>query len=109
MESFIQVESTCPNEEEAAKLAQEILTARLGACVHISPIQSRYHWQGEIASDQESKLTIKTRAALYPKLEALILVLHSYDVPQIIATEITGINPTYAAWLEEETTQTKES
>ena len=45
--------STSVDKEEAARsIAEQVLTKRLAACVHIHPpITSLYRWNGVIASD----------------------------------------------------------
>jgi len=52
---------TCP-QEEADSIADTILKDRLAACVNIVPvIRSKYWWEGQINTDNESLLIIKTR------------------------------------------------
>ncbi len=100
---MIQVETTCHNRAEAEALAKRILRARLAACVQLGEIASFYHWEGALEEASEVKLSIKTRAMLYPTLEKFIREHHSYSVPQITATPITNLSPDYQDWLEKET------
>jgi periplasmic divalent cation tolerance protein len=85
-------------------LARMLVTERLAACVNVgAPVQSMYHWQGQIETTQEVPVTIKTRAALYPRVEAAILANHPYELPEIVAVPLSdGLRP-YLAWLDAET------
>ena len=96
----LQVSTTTADMQDAGKLAQAVLERRLGACVQISgPIESRYWWNNRIETAQEWAVTIKTRRELYKPLEKLLLELHPYDQPEIIATPIAEISAGYARWL----------
>ena len=48
-------------------------------------------------------MLIKTRIALFPQVEGKIKELHSYEVPEIVATPITRGSETYLNWLREST------
>jgi periplasmic divalent cation tolerance protein len=99
----IQVATTTAEKKDAEELAQAILDGRLGACVQISgPIESRYWWNGRIEMASEWTLTIKTRKDLYKPLEKLLLELHPYDQPEILATAVSHISAGYSKWLTEQ-------
>ena len=101
----IQVTTTTAERREADALAESLLKQRLAACVQIGgPIDSSYWWNGRIESSREFTLTIKTRRDLFPRLEAAILALHSYEQPEILAIAAVEVTPGYAKWLEEQTT-----
>ena len=88
------------DEENGKKIINTLLTARLAACIQVMPIQSYYHWQGKIVSDDEKLLFIKTKSSLYSKVEKTILTHHTYELPEIIQVPIsTGLDQ-YLAWLE---------
>ena len=68
-----------------------------------APVESMYHWRGQIETAQEVPVTIKTRAALYPRVEAAIRASHPYELPEIVAVPLThGLRP-YLDWLAAET------
>ncbi len=101
MARAIQVVTTAGSEADAKRIAAALVDRRLAACVQVSgPIESHYHWQGKRETSQEWLCTIKTQANLYPALERAILELHSYDVPEILATEVATGNAAYLKWLE---------
>ena len=94
---------TCP-QDSADSIADAVLEARLAACVNVVPgVRSKYWWEGQINTDSESLLIIKTRADLVADLIARIREVHPYEVPEIIAFEIKEGNPEYLRWMGEET------
>jgi periplasmic divalent cation tolerance protein len=101
---FYQVVTTTESTEAADTLAAGIVEARLGACVHIiGPITSVYRWEGRIARDQEWRLVVKTAADRLTALIEHIRANHSYDVPQVVATEIVAGSAEYLNWVRMET------
>lgn len=103
-DAAVLVLTSLPDREAARKLARALVTGRLAACVNIgTPVESMYHWQGQFETAREVPLAIKTRAVLYPQVEALIGELHPYDVPEIIAVPITHGSAPYLDWIAAET------
>ncbi len=91
---------TAGSEEQATLIANALVGERLAACVNIvSPVKSIYRWEGEVQSDTEHLMIIKTRASLVAKLEARVNELHSYDVPEVIAVPIVVGAKAYLDWL----------
>lgn len=96
---------TCPDGESAARIARVLVEEHLAACVNRVPgLTSVYRWQGEIHEDGEVLLLIKTRRELFEALRARLVALHPYDVPEVIALEITAGHAPYLEWLSAETT-----
>ena len=104
MTDIMQVITTVDSEEAAEQLAQGITGARLAACVQIvGPIKSLYWWQGELEDAREWQLTIKTTSERLSALEAHIKANHSYETPEITATEIPWGSREYLDWIRVET------
>ena len=102
----ILVMMTAANREEANRIAEMLVSARLAACVQLLPeIQSIYHWQGEIARDREVLLLAKTTLDRFDELDLAVREIHSYQTPEIVALPVTAISEPYLAWLQEEVTQ----
>lgn len=97
------ITTTFSSPAEAEKLIRGVLEQRLAACAQRTPIQSDYWWQGNLEHSHEVKVEFKTRAALVEALKAYILNNHSYQTPQVLVYEITGGNPTYLRWIDDET------
>ena len=99
----VMVTTTVDKEEVALAIAKLVLEKRLAACVQIlPPVTSLYWWDGEIASDREYLLSMKSDRHLFNHLNESIRAVHSYEVPEIIATEIVEIDKDYSAWMEKE-------
>jgi periplasmic divalent cation tolerance protein len=99
----IQVVTTTTEKKDAEALAQAVLEQRLGACVQIGgPIESRYWWNNRIETANEWTVTIKTHREMYKPLEKLLLELHPYDQPEIVATAIVDASAGYLKWLAEQ-------
>lgn len=96
--------TTLPDQDSARQLAGQLVEARLAACVNVmSPCLSIYRWQGRLNEDGEIPLIIKTRADLYDRLEAFVRERHPYELPELVALDITHGLPGYLAWLAAET------
>ncbi|MEV4433887.1 divalent-cation tolerance protein CutA [Streptomyces sp. NPDC049555] len=103
-ESFLLVATTTDSAERARALAAGAVAARLAACAQIDgPLTSVYRWQGAIETATEWRVLYKTPAARYRELEAHIKAEHTYDVPEVVATEVVTGSADYLAWLREET------
>lgn len=95
---------TTATVDEAHRIADALVSDRKAACVNIVPrVHSRFRWQGNIESEDEALLVVKTRAALLDGLIELVKGNHSYEAPEIIALPIIGGNQDYIAWLDDET------
>ena len=95
---------TCPDHDSALRIAQTLVDRQLAACVNVLPgLSSVYRWQGQTETAREELLLIKTRQAVYPELEAAILALHPYELPEVIAVPIAAGLPAYLAWIESST------
>ena len=104
MNDIVLVITNLPDEQSAAKLAQQLVEARVAACVNqLAPCTSTYRWQGNIETATEVPLLIKTTRAAYPRLEQLIRTLHPYELPEIIAVPVIAGLPAYLGWVGRET------
>ncbi|SNR41624.1 divalent cation tolerance protein [Haloechinothrix alba] len=98
------VSSTTDSEEAAQRLAAAAIEAKLGACAQVvGPITSVYRWEGEVQTDTEWRVDIKTASDRVEALTDRLTELHDYDVPEIIATPITGGSAEYLSWVVTET------
>ncbi|HUE69264.1 MAG TPA: divalent-cation tolerance protein CutA [Pirellulaceae bacterium] len=96
----IVVLTTTADKKDAESLAQALLLHRLAACVQIAgPMESRYWWNERIESAREYLCLIKTRRERYAEVEKLLLELHPYDVPEIVALPASEISAGYFQWL----------
>lgn len=91
---------TCPDKGTAKKLARLLVSEKLAACVNIVPgITSIYDWEGQIKSETECLLLIKSSQNLYAAIETLLFEQHPYELPEIIAVPIERGLPDYLDWI----------
>jgi len=99
----ILVTTSCDKETEGHNIAVQVLEKRLAACVQISaPVRSCYWWDNKITTDTEYLVVMKSEHSLFTELAKTIKLMHSYEVPEIVATDIVEIDDAYAQWLKEE-------
>jgi periplasmic divalent cation tolerance protein len=99
---YIVVFITASTEEEAKKIADELLSKRLIACANIlSKVSSLFWWQGRIDSAEEVFLILKTKECLLDEVIKVAKELHSYETAEIIALPIIGGNEDYLQWINE--------
>lgn len=102
MADCLQVTTTLPDRAAADRLATRVVEERLAACAHVvGPVASTYRWQGGVERAQEWYCHLKTTAGRLPALIARVRELHTYEVPEIVATAIVGGDPAYLRWIEE--------
>lgn len=95
--------TTCSSLEEAERLARRLVECRFAACVQITAgVRSYFHWQGELAIEDEFQLTIKSRRDLFGALCAELRKVHSYEVPQILALPVVDGEESYLEWMDKE-------
>ena len=96
---YVTVLTTVDGAEAAKAMARALVERRLAACVQSAPITSCYAWEGRINEDAEVLLLIKTRAELYPQVEAAIGELHAYATPEIVCLPIVMGSRAYLDWI----------
>lgn len=98
--SEIVVFITTSREDEAVRIARELVGTQLAGCVNIiRDIRSIYSWEGKIEDDPEILMIVKTRKSLFSQLQKKVNELHSYSVPEIIAVPIEDGSQAYLKWL----------
>jgi periplasmic divalent cation tolerance protein len=102
-DTLVMVQTTMATEEQAERMAQAIVGARLAACVQRESIRSVYRWKGRVESAGEFRLTAKTRAALAPRLMEFIRQSHPYELPELVVLPILDLTAAYRDWIRAET------
>ncbi len=96
----ILVMSTTDTLELAQKIASALVQANEAACVNIIPgIRSVYRWEGKICDEGEFLLLIKSSSERFEAIKSRIRMLHTYQLPEVIAVPITAGDSAYLAWL----------
>ena len=85
-------------------MASILVTERLAACVNVMPeMESFYRWKGQVETDHERQLVMKTTAGRVAALRARVHDLHDYEVPEFIVIPIVGGSEAYLNWIREST------
>jgi periplasmic divalent cation tolerance protein len=92
--------TTCGSPDVAERLAETLVERRLAACVNLIPaVASTYRWRGKIERDREVLLIIKTAASEIDAIEATIRAASDYELPELVAVEISGGAAEYLDWV----------
>lgn len=106
--TLICVSTSSDNLTTLESIAQSLLAKRLVACVQISgPVSSHYWWAGALTQSSEYLLTAKSRADLFPAIEAVIRHQHHYELPEIISVRAEASDD-YHQWVLRETSATND-
>jgi len=97
--------STFPDKESVKKLASDLVTNKIVACVNLTKISSIYSWEGKIEDSDEYLALFKTNSEKKDILKQKIKENHPYDVPEVAEIKINDMDSQYLKWLIECTTQ----
>ncbi len=101
----ILVLTTVNTVDSGTMLANKLVEQRLAACVStLPPMQSTYRWQGELCTETEQLLLIKSTRAVQAHLLSELERLHPYETPEILVLNPAEVSPAYARWLAESIT-----
>ena len=92
---------TSVNDIKAARdIANKLLTKKYSPCINIlSNNESVYVWNNDIETTNEYLLFIKSVKSKFKNIEKLILAMHPYEIPEILAIDINHINMKYLKWM----------
>jgi len=101
---YVLVLTTLPADADAQTFARSIVGARLAACVNLLPVmESIYRWEGNVESETERQVVIKTTRERVVDLWERVRELHPYDVPEFVVVPIVDGNEAYLRWVAEST------
>lgn len=99
-DEIIMVLTNVPDLACANQMAEALINDKLAACVNImSPCLSVYRWHDQLERSTEIPMLIKTTQQAYSAVEATLLNMHPYELPEIITLHIDGGLPTYLQWV----------
>jgi len=100
----LQVQFAIDDATAGEAIVDDLLHRRLVACAQtIGPVTSRYWWHGTIEQAQEWLIVCKTTADRLDEVVDAVRAGHPYEVPEIVAFEITGGLDAYTDWIAAET------
>jgi len=92
------VTTTVASAEDAKRLAQRMVQARLAACAQTEPITSHYVWQQALHDDAEWRVVFKTLPDALTQLAQRLRAEHPYEVPQLLVRNEQCLGD-YAQWV----------
>ena len=96
--------TTIGSSADARGMASILVSERLAACVNVLPeMESTYRWKGQVETDRERQLVMKTTVARVAALKTRVHELHEYDVPEFIVMAVAGGSEAYLNWIREST------
>lgn len=95
------VTTTVGSAQDARRLAQAAVHARLAACVQVEAITSHFRWEGAVQEDAEWRLTCKTAPRAAEALLALLDEQHPYALPEMVVQRLQA-SPAYGQWVDGE-------
>lgn len=102
-DEYVLILVTAANQKEAELISQTLVEKKLAACCNITKnIKSIFHWKGEICTEQECLLFIKSMRKNLNDIIHEVKNLHSYEVPEIIAIPIIDGSKDYLNWIKNE-------
>lgn len=86
---IIIIYTTVASLPEAEKIAEQVITDKLAACVNVVPnALSMYEWQGKFTKTAECLMILKTSISKGNLLYKWLLNNHPYQVPAILKTKV---------------------
>jgi periplasmic divalent cation tolerance protein len=98
------VYTTFARLEDAKRVGEALVAARLAACVNIFPgMISIFEWKGAREEANEIAMLIKTRRLLVEAVLKETKRLHPYELPALLVLPTEGGGAEYCAWISGQT------
>jgi periplasmic divalent cation tolerance protein len=100
--------TTFPSLDDAKRVGEALVAARLAACVNMFPgMISIFEWKGAREQANELAMIIKTRASLTEQVLKETKRLHPYELPALLVLPIEGGSDEYCGWIASQTQSQK--
>jgi len=94
--------TTFPDAATARELGTKLVEEQVAACVNLlGPAESIYRWKGAVETAAEVPAIVKTTEERFPALRDLLVRLHPYEVPELLAVPVAEGAPEYLRWVAE--------
>lgn len=96
--------TTFPSVEDAKRVGDALVAARLAACVNMFPgMVSIFEWKGAREEANEVAMIVKTRAELTEAVLHETKRLHPYELPALLVLPTEGGSDEYCGWIASQT------
>jgi len=100
--------TTLPSLDEAKRVGDALVAARLAACVNMFPgMVSIFEWKGAREVANEVAMIIKTRHSLVKTVLEEVKRLHPYELPALLVLPTEGGSAEYCGWILSQTESAK--
>ena len=103
-EQPVLIYTTFPSLDDAKRVGDALVAARLAACVNIFPgMISIFEWKGAREEAKEVAMIIKTRSSLTEAVLKETKWLHPYELPALLVLPTQGGSAEYCGWIASQT------
>jgi periplasmic divalent cation tolerance protein len=98
--TVVLVLTTIAAEADGPAFARTLVDEQLAACVNVLPaMTSVYRWKGQVESDREQQIVIKTTRDRLAALEKRVKELHAYELPEFVVIAADEGSAAYLDWV----------
>lgn len=100
---YLMIEVAFNSEEEVELIKERLLKEKLVASLQVITSDSSWNYNGELESDKEYLVFMKTKESLVNEVYEVIKEIHSYNVPEFAVFLLTSPSKDYLDWIDKET------
>lgn len=100
---YVMIEVAFNNKKEVNLTEEKLLKEKLVASLQVITSDSSWNYNGELESDKEYLVFMKTKESLINEIYKVIKDIHSYEVFEFAIFPLTSPSNDYLKWIEEET------
>ena len=91
--------TTC-RPEDAEAIADKMLEEKLISSCNIIPgLTTKVRFKGEVLTQAETMLVMRTRSDLVATLEEVMIEYNSFSIPEVASIEVKEWNDSYLNWI----------
>lgn len=100
---YVMIEVAFNSEEEVELIKERLLKEKLVASLQVIVSDSTWNYKGELESDKEYLVFMKTKEFLVNEVYKVIKEIHSYEVFEYAIFPLTSPSKDYLDWIDKET------
>ena len=100
---YVMIEVAFNSEEEVKLIKERLLKEKLVASLQVIVSDSTWNYKGELESDKEYLVFMKTKEFLVNEVYKVIKEIHSYEVFEYAIFPLTSPSKDYLDWIDKET------
>ena len=100
---YVMIEVAFNSEEEVKLIKERLLKEKLVASLQVITSDSSWNYNGELESDKEYLVFMKTKESLVNEVYKVIKEIHSYEVFEYAIFHLTSPSKDYLDWIDKET------